>query len=187
MPAHLVRWHFLLIPLLISMLKESCFQIGFIQRTHGLTGELTCVIESELPEAEFNAVFVEVDNRLIPYLIKSLSLQGSRSLMRLDDVETLEQAKRLVGKSLYLQKTLRPRLGRGEFYDDEITGFSVSDEVLGDLGKVREIIEAGPNKLIAVDHGEKEVLIPVNGPFIKSINKSRKTISVELPDGFLDL
>jgi 16S rRNA processing protein RimM len=78
-------------------------------------------------------------------------------------------------------------LGRGEFYDDEITGFAVNDEVTGDLGKVREIIEAGPNKLIAVDNGVKEVLIPVNGPFIKSINKSRKTIIVELPDGFLDL
>ncbi|HTF20779.1 MAG TPA: ribosome maturation factor RimM [Chryseolinea sp.] len=169
------------------MLKESCFQIGFIQRTHGLKGELTCVIESELPEADLNAVFVEVDNRLIPYFIKSLSLQGNRSLMQLDDVETLEQARRLVGKSLYLQKTLRPRLARGEFYDDEITGFAVTDEALGDLGQVREVIDAGPNKLIAVDHGDKEVLIPVNGPFIKSFNKSRKTITVELPDGFLDL
>ena len=169
------------------MLKDSCFQIGFIQRTHGLKGELTCVIEAELPEADFTSVFVEIDNRLIPYFIKSLSLQGSRSLMCLDDVETVEQARQLVGKALYLQKTLRPRLGRGEFYDDEITGFAVNDEVTGDLGKVREIIDAGPNKLIAVDNGVKEVLIPVNGPFIKSINKSRKSIIVELPDGFLDL
>lgn len=169
------------------MLKESCFQIGFIQRTHGLKGELTCVIESELPEADFNAVFVEIDNRLIPYFIKSMSLQGSRSLLHLDEVETLEQARRLVGKSLYLQKTLRPRLGRGEFYDDEITGFAVNDSAVGHLGNVREIIDAGPNKLIAVDRGDKEVLIPINGPFIKSINKSKKSISVELPDGFLDL
>ena len=169
------------------MLKESCFQIGFIQRTHGLKGELTCVIESELPEADFNAVFVEIDNRLIPYFIKSMSLQGSRSLLHLDEVETVEQARRLVGKSLYLQKTLRPRLGRGEFYDDELTGFTVNDSALGHLGNVREIMDAGPNKLIAVDRGGKEVLIPINGPFIKSINKSKKSISVELPDGFLDL
>ena len=169
------------------MLKESCFQIGFIQRTHGLKGEVTVVLEAELPEADFNAVFVDVDNRLIPYFIRSLSLQNNRALLQLDDVDTLEQARRLVGKSLYLQKTLRPRSGRGEFYDDEITGFTVTDSASGLLGKVREIIDAGPNKLIAVDHGDKEVLIPVNGPFIKSINKSKKTISVELPEGFLDL
>lgn len=169
------------------MLKEDCFQIGFVQRTHGLKGEVTCVINTELPEADFNALFIEVDNRLIPYFIQQLSLKGNRALVRLEDIDSLEQAQRLVGKSLYLQKSLRPRLGRGEFYDDEIVGFSVTDQSLGPIGKVREIVEAGPNKLIAVNQDEKEVLIPINGPFIKSINKSKKTISVDLPEGFLDL
>lgn len=169
------------------MLKESCFRIGFVQRTHGLKGELTCILDAELPDADFNALFVDVDNRLIPYFIKGLTLQSDRALLRLDEVDTLDQAKRLVGKSLYLQKSLRQRSGRGEFYDDEITGFTVTDAEHGTLGKVREVIEAGPNKLIAVDHGDKEVLIPVNGPFIKSINKSKKSITVELPEGFLDI
>jgi 16S rRNA processing protein RimM len=187
MPVHEGALAFSFHPGCIPMLKESCYQIGFIQRTHGLKGELTCVIEEELPEADFNAVFVDVDNRLIPYFIKGLSGQGNRALLRLEDVDSLEQAKRLVGKGLYLQKTLRRPLGRGEFYDDELTGFTVTDAGLGQLGKVREIIEAGPNKLIAVVHGDKEVLIPVNGPFIKSINKSKKTVSVDLPEGFLEL
>ena len=169
------------------MLKDDCFRIGFVQRTHGLKGEVTCVINTELPEADFNAVFIEVDNRLIPYFIKQLSLKGDRALIQLEDIDSLEHARRLVGKSLYLQKSLRPRLGRGEFYDDEIVGFSVSDQALGPIGKVTEIIEAGPNRLIAVNQDGKEVLIPINGPFIKSINKSKKTISVGLPEGFLDL
>jgi ribosomal 30S subunit maturation factor RimM len=33
----------------------------------------------------------------------------------------------------------------------------------------------------------KEVLIPENGPFIKEINKKDMTITVSLPDGFLDM
>ncbi|MGC3948451.1 MAG: ribosome maturation factor RimM [Chryseolinea sp.] len=169
------------------MLKEDCFQIGFIQRTHGLKGEVTCVINTELPEADFSAVFVELDNRLIPYFMKQLSFKGDRALIQLEDVDTLEAAQRLVGKSLFLQKSLRAKLGRGEFYDDEIIGFTVTDQALGVLGKIRELVDAGPNKLIAVDHNEKEVLIPINGPFIRSINKAKKTVTVELPDGFLDL
>jgi 16S rRNA processing protein RimM len=36
-------------------------------------------------------------------------------------------------------------------------------------------------------HEGKEVLIPVNSPFITSINKSKKKISVNLPEGFLDI
>jgi len=170
-----------------TMLKESCFKIGFIQRTHGLKGEVTSIIEGNLPEVELTTVFIEENNRLIPYFIKSFSLQGTKALIRFEDVDQLEHAKKLVGKAVYLPKTLRPRLGRGKFYDDEIIGFIVTDAELGNLGPVLEIVEAGPNKLIAVDHAGKEILIPVNGPFIKSVNKSKQSVMVELPDGFLDL
>jgi len=30
-------------------------------------------------------------------------------------------------------------------------------------------------------------MIPVNGPFIKSISKAKKKIQVELPEGFLEI
>lgn len=169
------------------MLKDSCFKIGFIQRTHGLKGELTIILEDELPEEAFHAVFVDQDNRLVPYFISKLSLQTGKALVQFDDIDTIEKAQPLTGKSLYLPKSLRPRLARGEFYDDEIAGFTVIETSVGILGTVKEMVEAGPNKLIAIGYNEKEVLIPVNGPFIKSINKSKKTIMVELPDGFLDL
>jgi 16S rRNA processing protein RimM len=58
---------------------------------------------------------------------------------------------------------------------------------MGALGTVREIVEAGPNKLLAIDRDGKEILIPVNGPFIQSVNKTKKLVTVELPEGFLDL
>lgn len=124
-----VRWHFLFTRTR-TMLKESCFKIGFIQRTHGLKGEVTSVIDGDLPDTEFNTVFVDENNRLIPYFIKSFSLQGTKALIRFEDVDQLEQAKKLVGKAVYLQKTLRPRLGRGKFYDDEIIGFIVTETEL---------------------------------------------------------
>jgi 16S rRNA processing protein RimM len=59
------------------------------------------------------------------------------------------------------------------------------DKVL--LGKIAGVMQAGPNRLLVLQQGEKEILIPVNGPFITAVNKSKKRISVELPDGFLDI
>jgi 16S rRNA processing protein RimM len=38
-----------------------------------------------------------------------------------------------------------------------------------------------------INYNEKEVLIPVNGPFILSINKTKKIITVLLPEGFLEI
>ena len=102
-------------------------------------------------------------------------------------VDTPEDAQRVAKSSLYLPKSSRPKSGRGEFYDDEVIGFDVVDSSLGALGKITEIVAAGPNKLLSVSHNEKEVLIPLNSPFIDGVNKSRKKISVTLPDGYLEI
>jgi 16S rRNA processing protein RimM len=48
-------------------------------------------------------------------------------------------------------------------------------------------MQAGPNRLLVVKHADKEILIPMNGPFITSVNKTKKRITVNLPDGFLDI
>jgi len=41
--------------------------------------------------------------------------------------------------------------------------------------------------LLSVIKEGKEVLIPINGPFIISINKTKKVIIVSVPEGFFDL
>ncbi len=63
----------------------------------------------------------------------------------------------------------------------------VTDTTLGSLGKITGVIQAGPNKLLAIDYGGREVLIPVNSPFIDAINKSKKQLTVTLPEGFVDI
>jgi len=88
---------------------------------------------------------------------------------------------------VYLDKSIRPKLPRGEFYNDEIIGFTVEDSASGVLGLVTGVIQSGISRLIQLDHKGKEVLIPVNGPFITSVNKLKKRIAVELPEGFLEI
>ena len=100
---------------------------------------------------------------------------------------SLKSAVKISKKALYLPKATRPKSGRGEFYDDEIQGFEVADELHGVLGAVTDVIQTGANRLLAVDYNGKEVLIPINSPLIISINKSKRKISVNLPDGFLDI
>jgi 16S rRNA processing protein RimM len=171
------------------MNKETCYKIGFIMKPHGLKGQVTIALDDEAPEdfAAIETVFVEVSERLLPYFIQDISLKGNKAFLKLEDVDTAEEAHQISKSSLYLPKTSRPKSGRGEFYDDEVIGFEVSDTGAGTLGKITEVIQAGPNKLLAIDWGGKEVLIPLNSPFIDSINKSKRKITVTLPDGFLEI
>lgn len=167
----------------------SCFKIGFVLRTHGLKGEVTLSLsdDAQVDLESVKSLFLEQDNRLVPFFIDSISVQGNKALVRFEDVTAIDDASKLVKQSVYLEKSKRRKSGRGEFYDDEIIGFEIVDETIGSLGVIGGVMQAGPNRLLVVDYEGKEVLIPVNGPFITNIDKRKKSVSVQLPDGFLDI
>jgi 16S rRNA processing protein RimM len=171
---------------------SACFNIGYVVKTHGLKGEVTISLNGYSAEdlasiQEVYPLFIDINNRLVPYFIQSISESGTKAFVKFEDVDTIDEASKLAKRSLYLQKAARPKAQRGEFYDDEIIHFGVIDEVLGPLGNIVEVVQAGPNRLLVVDHNGKEVMIPVNSPFIKRVNKSKKVITVSLPEGFLDI
>jgi 16S rRNA processing protein RimM len=167
----------------------STYKIGFILRPHGLKGEVTISLDPEAPAglSGVESVFVEQDKRLIPFFITAVSATGKKAFVKFEDVDNADAAEAISKRAIYLPKSSRPKSSRGEFYDDEVVGFTVTDEQLGELGTVTGVADAGANRLLILMHAEKEVLIPVNSPFVLSINKSKKKITVDLPDGFLDI
>lgn len=171
------------------MQLSDCFKVGYIQRPHGLKGAVAVGLEPDLPVdlKASDAIFVEINNQLVPYILQSVSLQGNRAIAKFEDVDTPAQAEFISKKSIYLPKTVRPKSGRGQFYDDEVVGFLVIDEIAGTLGEIRSVSTAGSNKLLTIHSAGREVLIPLNSPFIKRVNKKEKRILVSLPEGFLDI
>lgn len=166
---------------------KSLIKVGYIAKTHGLKGEVTAMMDSDIDLADHSVLMIELNGSFVPYSIEAISGQALKPFIKLQSVDTLEAASALKGGSLYISKEERAKLSRGEFYDDEVVDFKAIDANLGELGKVKEVQSHGPNRLILILHGSKEILVPVNGPFIKSINKSKKTIQLELPDGYLEV
>src|SRR5258706_10677418 len=166
---------------------EECFKIGYIARTHGLKGEVTAILDFEVDFAASTALFVELNGTLVPYFPEQISGSNAKPVIRFEGIDSIDKSSKLKGSSLYLPKTAREKSNRGEFYDDEIVGFLVTDEKEGELGTVKEVITNKLTRIITVNYVGKEVLIPVNSPFIKSINKTKKTIAVHLPDGYLEI
>lgn len=186
MPMLNMHWHFLFIR---PMELDACFKIGFVQKTHGLKGEVTIALDAGAPSdfETVDALFLEMTGRLVPYFIGSFSLRGTKGFVKFEDVETLDDAARLVKSSVYLPKSMRPKSRTGEFYDDEILHFKVLDETYGALGTITEVMQAGPNRLLVLDHDGKEVLIPLNSPFITHVDKRKKVLTTSLPDGYLTI
>jgi len=161
--------------------------VGYISKTHGLKGEVTAVFTEPIELDALGSIFIEIKGNLVPYFIESFSDRGDKAFLKFEDINTPELAASLKGTLLYLHKEVRPVLKRGEFYNDEVIGYTIEDDTEGILGQLKQVIQSGPSRLLEIDYHGKDVLIPVNGPFIKSVNKSKKLIKVSLPDGFLSI
>jgi len=171
------------------MTVKECYKVGFITKPHGLKGEVTVSLDPDSP-ADWEAlevIFIEQNTSLVPYFIESVSLRRDRAFLKLEEISTPEMATLLKNHSLYLPKESRPKPETGDFYDDEVIGFVVEDTETGEIGSVKLIERAGLSRFLIIDYRQKEVMIPVQPPLLKSINRSKKRIRVSLPEGFLDI
>ncbi|NMM49653.1 ribosome maturation factor RimM [Marinigracilibium pacificum] len=168
---------------------NSCFQLGYITRLHGVKGELQIFIDSDNPEeySEMESVFVEKGGQLVPFFIESLVIKGKKGIIAFEDVETLEEAEQLKGAALFLPLEALPKLTGDQFYYHEVVGYKVVDETHGELGLVDHIINHPGQDLIAMDFKGTEILIPINDVILKGLDRDEKILKVDLPDGLLDI
>ena len=80
-----------------------------------------------------------------------------------------------------------PKLEGNKFYFHEIIGFNVVDEEKGNIGKIREIYDNMTQPIMAIDFGEKEILIPLIDEVIKQVDRQNKTIHIKAPQGLIDI
>lgn len=171
------------------MTKDDCYQVGHITKTHGVNGELVLFLDVDDPTeyADLDSVLLEVKNELIPYFIESIAIvKGSRAIIAFEDVDTIEQAERLINCGAFLPlDNLEPITDETRFYFHEIVGYQVVDANEGPLGIVRGVYAMNAQDLIAMDYQGKEVLIPINSDIVKTVNRTEQKLNVELPDGLL--
>jgi 16S rRNA processing protein RimM len=169
---------------------DNYYLLGYIVRTHGTKGDITIHLDVDFPEdyQEMESVFVEIKGELVPYFVEDVNIQKqSKAIVRLEDVDTIEQAQALVGSSLFLPIEELEELGEGGFYYHQIQGYTVSDATLGELGEIKAIYTPNSQDLIAMEYQGSEVLIPIVDDIVLSADHEKKLVLVNLPEGLLDV
>lgn len=171
------------------MKAENCFELGYISKAHGLAGEVQLSLDTETPEyyKELESVFIEINNKLIPFFIESISISGKKAIVKFEDMDHIDQASELTGKKAFLPLDLLPELEDDQFYYHEITGYTVIDTKTGKMGPVDAVIENPGHDLILMTYKEKEVIIPITDDIVHNIDRDKSEVYVTLPDGLLDL
>jgi 16S rRNA processing protein RimM len=172
------------------MTKEDCFYLGKIVKKYSFKGELLAKLDTDQPSIYENldAIFIEVNDTLIPFFIERSKLHKSDLLrLKFDDVTNEADADALMKCDLYLPLDLLPKLDGTKFYFHEIIGYQLNDESFGNVGTVKGVNDSTSQALFEVDRNGIEILIPMNDDFIKNLDREAKTITVNTPPGLIEL
>ncbi|SDQ22779.1 ribosome maturation factor RimM [Flagellimonas zhangzhouensis] len=172
------------------MRKEDCFYLGKVVSKYSFKGEVLVKLDTDEPDIYENmeSVFVSLGNNLVPFFIDRCRLHKS-NLLRIDFEEVKDEptADKIIGSELYLPLTMLPKLKGNQFYFHEVIGFTMLDEVHGDIGKIVAVNDSASQDLFEVEKDGKELLIPVSDEIIIKVDRENQTIHVKTPEGLVDL
>lgn len=168
---------------------STCFEFGYIAKTHGLKGEIVLQITEQTSKdlVKKDLFYILDGGILLPYFIISVSENSSKAICKLEDINTQEEALGLRGKKVYLPNKFKIKKSSDILTINEIIDYTVIDKNIGVVGTVVEVYEIPNNPLLGVIYQSKEALIPYNDIFVVDIDKATKTLNVNLPDGLLEL
>jgi 16S rRNA processing protein RimM len=169
---------------------EGYFYLGKIAKLHGYKGEVSLFLDVTNP-ADYNQlkrVFVDVDGVLIPFFIDQLKPKNKGFIaVKFQDINEEIAAKKLLKKSIYLPEDELAELSDTSFYDHEISGFKVYDQIKGFIGIVDTVIDLTSNPLLRIEFNTNEILVPIFDGLIKNVDRDKKELHIQAPDGLIDL
>lgn len=164
---------------------EDVYKIGKMGKPHGVKGEVSFQFDDDIfdrTDADF--LILELDGILVPFFIEEYRFRSdSLALMKLEGIDTQERARELTNCEVYF-----PREQQG---DEEnlswaaIIGFTVVNEKTNTpVGAIAAVDDSTENVLFEL---EDSTLIPASEDLITNIDTKKRTITIDLPEGLLEL
>lgn len=165
------------------------FKIGKFVATFGVEGKL--VLKHSLGKKSslkgLEAIFMEErKDSFLPYFIENTTIKNEAEIyIKLEGANTKEAAHKLTQKEVWMtEEDFKKYAAKSS--PISLLGFHIINEG-EDLGEVLEVIEQPMQVLCRIMINDNEALIPLHDATLQKIDKKKKQVHVELPDGLLDL
>ncbi len=159
---------------------------GDIVGVHGVKGvvKVRSRWSSESVFAAGSQVYIkDVQGRTAGYTIQWATPHKRLLLVCLEGLAKREAAEKLVGAQILTERPALPDTEEGEYYWFELIGLSVYTMEGRYLGKLEHILATGSNDVYVVRDGGRETLVPALESVVRQIDRNRKTMQVDLPEG----
>lgn len=169
---------------------EPLVTVARAVKPRGLKGEIVADLLTDFPDrfddiGQFFAVSPTGESKAIE--LEGYSVQNDRVILKLVGYDTVAAANSLRGFEFAVPESERVELADDEFYDWELEGCKVETVTGQVVGSVKSIMRTGSVDLLVVGADPKDSLVPMVSSILVKVDKNRKTIVIDPPEGLLDL
>ena len=163
--------------------------LGSVTKVSGFGGTVSVRLERTLTEniPLTESVFLEIEGRPVPFFISYSEYSGAAILkLKFEGYDSVEKISEFTGCRVFLTTVFS---GDKHTEDAEsLVGFRVLIRGSELLGLVSEVIpNPGQWLLNIVSEKDKDILIPFHEHFILSIDKKKKIIVMDIPEGLTEI
>lgn len=170
--------------------KDEVFKIGMFNKPHGVKGEISFTLTDDIfDRVDGEYLICLLDGIFVPFFMEEYRFRSdTTALVKLERVDTAEQARKFTNVEVYFPK----KFAEADDSDDIPTwnyfvGFEVNDIHHGRLGEIVAVDDSTMNVLFAIEREDgEEILLPAHEEFIVKIEKKKRVVTVDVPEGLLD-
>lgn len=165
---------------------KQFLEAGKIVGTHGIRGEMRVDVWCDSPEFFCQLKTVYLNEGKTPIKVKSRPHKNI-ALVKAQGVETIDDAEKLRGKILYMNRN-DVSLEDGEFFIQDLIGLEVYDIDTNIMyGKITDVFPTGANDVYQItDDNKKDYLIPVIDDVVISIEPENGKVLIKPLKGIFD-
>lgn len=170
------------------MIRESeVYKIGRIGKTHGVSGEVSIQIDDDVfDRVDADYLVLSMDGIMVPFFMEEYRFKSDEVvLVKFEDIDTQERARELTGVEVFFPRELAEADEDAPFTYASLKGYTLIDAGSGkEVGVIDYIDEQTINIMFELSDG---TLIPASEELITDIDREKQTISLNIPEGLLDL
>lgn len=171
--------------------KNECRKIGYLQKPHGVQGDIILQIEKGLASSveEEPTLFLEIDGLLVPFFLRPQGIKfrsDDSAVIHFDWIDNEYQARNVCGLSVYI-KNEDILEEDAEISIHSLVGYNLFDSKLGFIGTIEQVDDYTGNLIFQLTYKGQELLIPFSEDFLVRFDKNKKEIELNCPDGIFNL
>ena len=158
-------------------------RIAQVLKSNGTEGELLISFFDVAPEDIDlqEPVYIEFDGLPVPFYFDSFTQRGTgRALVRLTGVRSLQDADELAGMAIYADYF-------EEETEEDFVGWTILDADGRCVGTAEDYEDIPGNTCLWVQTEKGQVLLPLHEDLVLGIDPEHRTLSLQIPEGLLDL